>query len=95
MEPVWSHSGRELFYRNGDGDLVAADVVTVPTFSVTRQQVLFSAIGYSSNVFDPQFDISRDDQRFLMIVRDEPDIASEIVVVINWFEELKTRMENQ
>jgi serine/threonine-protein kinase len=88
-EPVWAHSGRELFYRDGEGDLVAADVVTIPTFRVTRQQVLFSAIGYRSNVFDPQFDISRDDQRFLMIARDEPEVASEIVVVMNWFEELK------
>ncbi|MCZ6857326.1 MAG: protein kinase, partial [Gemmatimonadetes bacterium] len=93
-EPVWAHSGRELFYRNGDGDLVAADVVTAPTFRVTRQQVLFSAIGYNSNDFDSQYDVSLDDQRFLMIIRDEPDVASAIVVVTNWFEELKEQLGN-
>ncbi|NNG16680.1 MAG: hypothetical protein HKM89_09380 [Gemmatimonadales bacterium] len=88
-EPLWAHSGRELFYRNGDGDLVSAAVVTTPTFTVSRQQVLFSAVSYSANVFAPEFAVSRDDQRFLMLLRDEPDIASEMVVVMNWFEELR------
>jgi serine/threonine-protein kinase len=94
-EPVWSHSGRELFYRNGNGDLVAASVVTVPSFLVTRQQILFSAVGYVANVFDQQFDVSRDDQRFLMLQHDEPDVASEVVVVMNWFEELKAQSGEQ
>jgi eukaryotic-like serine/threonine-protein kinase len=89
-EPVWSHSGREIFYRDGAGDLVAAEVASNPTFSVTRQQALFSAIGYRANEFDTQFDVSLDDQRFLMIQSVEPDITSEFVVVLNWFEELKS-----
>ncbi len=88
-EPIWAHSGRELFYRNGDGDLVAATVVTTPTFSVRRQQVLFSAVGYKANVFAAEFDVSRDDQRFLMIRQDQPDNASETIVVMNWFETLR------
>jgi hypothetical protein len=88
-EPVWAHSGRELFYRNGDGDLVTATVVTTPTFSVRRQQVLFSAVGYKANVFAAEFDVSRDDQRFLMIRQDEPDDASETIVVLNWFTALR------
>ena len=88
-EPIWSHSGRELFYRNGAGELVAAEVVTGPTFSVTRQQALFSTTGYRSNLFDRQYDVALDDQRFLMILAEQPDVASEFVVVLNWFEELK------
>ncbi len=88
-EPVWARSGRELFYRNGDGDLMAAAVVTTPTFSVRRQQVLFSAVRFKANVFDPAFDVSQDDQRFLMIRQDEPDDASETIVVLNWFTALR------
>ena len=33
-EPVWSRGGGELFYRNGQGEMVAAQVVTEPTFAV-------------------------------------------------------------
>jgi len=42
-----------------------------------------------ANIFDPQFDVSPDDDRFLMLQHDEPDVASELIVVMNWFEELK------
>jgi Tol biopolymer transport system component len=34
--PLWAHSGRELFYLNGAGEMVAAQVVTEPSFSGTR-----------------------------------------------------------
>jgi serine/threonine-protein kinase len=88
-EPLWAHSGRELFYKNGDGDLVAAAVATTPAFSVRSQQVLFSSVDYSSNVFTPEYAISPDDQRFLMIRREEPELANEVVIVLNWFEELR------
>ena len=43
------------------------------------------------------YDVSRDDQRFLMIKRDsatgdQPSALASIVVVLNWFEELKQRV---
>jgi hypothetical protein len=37
------------------------------------------------------FDVSRDGQRFLM-TRQNESVASEIEVVLNWFEELKARV---
>ena len=42
-EPVWSHSGRELFYRNGLGEMVAVPVETEPTFAPGQPEVLFPA----------------------------------------------------
>jgi Tol biopolymer transport system component len=39
-EPVWSHSGRELFFRQGK-KLMAADVMAAPRFSAGRPRVLF------------------------------------------------------
>ena len=91
---MWAHSGRELFYRNGDGDLVVADVVASPTFRVAQHQILFSALGYAANEFDSQYDVSLDDQRFLMILLGEEDAVGEMAVVMNWFEELKERVPN-
>jgi hypothetical protein len=88
-EPVWGHSGGELFYRNGDGDIVAAAVVTEPSFRVTRQQALFSGLDYGSNIFSTQYDVSDDGQRFLMVLRGRSGVAGEAVVVMNWTEGLR------
>ncbi|HSG48030.1 MAG TPA: protein kinase [Longimicrobiales bacterium] len=88
-EPVWARSGDELFYRNGNGDVVAATVVSEASFRVTRQQALFSGIDYGANIFSPQFDVSDDGQRFLMVLRGSPGAAGEAVVVMNWTEGLR------
>ena len=85
-EPQWSHSARELFYRDADGNLVAAEVKTSPTFSVDRLVALFSAAEFVSNEGSPQYDVSFDDRRFLMI---RP--IDKLIVVENWFEELKAK----
>ncbi len=44
-EPLWSHRGNELFYRDGSGNLVAVAVNTTPRFSLGRSTALFSAAG--------------------------------------------------
>ena len=54
-----------------------------------RQQVLFSAVRYKANVFAREFDISPDDQRFLMIRQDTQDNTSETIVVLNWLGALR------
>ncbi len=35
------------------------------------------------------YDISPDGQRFLMIQREQDLVPTEIIVILNWFEELK------
>lgn len=42
-DPQWSHSGRQLFCRDGAGNLVAHEVQTTPTFSLGRSTALFAA----------------------------------------------------
>ena len=37
------------------------------------------------------YDVSADDQRFLMVREDGPASASRIVVVLNWDEEVKAK----
>ena len=90
-EPLWSHRGTELFYRDASGDLVAVAVNANRTFSVGRSTTLFPAAGYESSQFTPQYAVSRDDRRFLMIRPLETRSPDNIIVVENWFEELKAK----
>jgi serine/threonine-protein kinase len=93
-QPVWSHDGREVFYRDFDGGMYAASVRLNPTFEPGPVVRLFPNAGYAGSGVKGTgrtYDVSRDGHRFLMI-KVEPDpaaTASSIVVVLNWFEELK------
>src|SRR6184192_2692801 len=86
-EPLWSHRGGELFYRAASGDLVAVAINTNPRFSLGRSAALFPAAGFTSLRFGPQYAVAPDDRRFLMIRAGTPD---KLIVVENWFEELRT-----
>ena len=88
--PVWAHSGRELFYRNGAAQLVAAEIQTNPTFSVPRQSTLFALEGFFSGFDHPAYDVSPDDQRFVMLRAASSD--SHLIVVQNFLEELKKKV---
>lgn len=90
-EPQWSHSGRELFYRDGHGNLVAVEVKTTPTFSLGRSTALFPAWGFHSFPAGSQYAVSSDDQRFLMIRPVAASGSDKLIVVDNWFEELKAK----
>ena len=92
--PAWARTGRELFYLDGAGALTAVPIQTTPVFSAGDSRKLFEA-RYFSAVQGRSYDISPDGQRFLFI-KDVPaanqatDYAPpNIVVVLNWFEELK------
>jgi hypothetical protein len=92
--PRWSFNGRELFYRNGRQMMMVA-VEAGPTFRVGIPTVLFE--GDYLQETDVQgahnYDVSRDGQRFLMVAPPARDQGEEarprIVVVQQWFEELK------
>ena len=92
-KPVWAHSGRELFYLDGRSALTTVSTQTTPSFSVGNPTKLFDA-RYLSAVQARSYDVARDDQRFLMIKDTAADQTStstpaSMVVVLNWFEELK------
>jgi DNA-binding SARP family transcriptional activator/Tol biopolymer transport system component len=90
-EPLWSHRGTELFYRDASGNLVAVEVNTNPTFSVGRATALFPAAGYTSRGFTQQYAVAPDDRRFLMVRPVGSGSPDNIIVVENWFEELKAK----
>ena len=49
--PLWSHDGRELFYRSGDA-LMAVKVVTEPVFTAGKPETLFSGKYVGLNLRD-------------------------------------------
>jgi serine/threonine-protein kinase len=90
-EPIWNPKGKELFYRSGD-KMMTVDVVTQPSFSIGKPRMLFQGPYLPTNTTTPMYDVSPDGHRFLMIKASEATASSsltQIVVVLNWTEELK------
>lgn len=85
MDPAWAPSGRELFYRNGDS-LMVAQVSTGSGFRVTGRDLLFR-----EDFVQAGFDVHPNGNTFLMTRREE-DPRYEMVIVFNWFEEVRRRM---
>jgi serine/threonine-protein kinase len=94
QEPVWSPRGNELFYKGGSGVLVAAQLSTVPTFSVTARTQLFDIGPFDGNQGHPRYQVTKDGQRFLMSAIPQTQGRAELVFVLNWLEELKARKAN-
>jgi serine/threonine-protein kinase len=64
-EPVWAHSGRELFFRSGDS-LMAATITPGPTLTVTARRLLFTGSFVSGDAYR-EYDVAPDDQHFVML----------------------------
>jgi Tol biopolymer transport system component/tRNA A-37 threonylcarbamoyl transferase component Bud32 len=92
MNPLWSRDGKELFYRNDDGDMIAVEI-TSGTPPVGRQRVLFSALPYIFASPHRSYDVGHDG-RFLMLrlVADAALESAPLVVVENFFEELRRKV---
>ncbi len=94
-EPLWAHSGHELFYRSLAGQMVAIPITTTPALTVGPERVLFADTTYLEAPSYRAYDVSRDDQSFIML-RVLPETAAaptgQLVFVDNWFTELKARV---
>ncbi|UCE21756.1 MAG: serine/threonine-protein kinase [Candidatus Aminicenantes bacterium] len=86
-EPLWSRDGQELFYRSRDNKIVSVEVDTGPVFTSGARKVLFEDV-YVRRYQHTNYDIHPDNQRFVMIKSSEK-ISTEMIVVLNWFEELR------
>ena len=95
----WAHSGRELFFEAPSGDMMVVPVTPGPTFTPGAPQRVFplgsGLIG--SNVV-ALYDLTPDDKRFVMVrlaaVNQAPG-AGQLVLVDNWSDELKAKMEKK
>jgi len=100
--PVWAPSGRELFYLDRNNLLTVVPVQMTTTFSAGNPTKILDTRYYAGSTpvgLDLRgYDISPDGQRFLMIKENAPTeqtsttTPASMVVVINWFEELKARV---
>jgi hypothetical protein len=104
--PLWLPDGKELFYRSDDS-FIAVEVETDPAFKIGNSAVLFKG-RYALNPDANEcvlWDIHPDGKRFLMVKPPATAAAKssagegaapapqpKIIVVLNWFEELKERV---
>jgi Tol biopolymer transport system component len=82
----WSRDGREIFFTNGNNELARVAVVPGNSFSVADQRVLFSLRGVTN------WDVAPDGKRFVMIRDRAGKERNKLIVVENFFEELKARL---
>jgi len=96
--PVWARSGKELFYRAPDGAVMGVAVEVAGDDANFRAGTPAKLVegGYltvgATTSPGRTYDVSLDGQRFLLIkelATDATSVPREIVVVENWFEELK------
>lgn len=92
--PLWSPDGRELFYVGSEGMMVVS-IELEPTFTQGTEELLFDLGPYWKPFERPnrRIAISPEGDRFLMFKSaggvDETAQTTSIIVVQNWFEELK------
>ena len=91
IAPVWSHSGKELFYRSNQDAIMTVAVHPGSTFSFDPPKRLFSTAQYIGIGPVPSFDVSPDDKRFLLLRETASNERNELIVVQNWTEEMRQR----
>ncbi len=87
-QPLWTADDGEIVYRSGDR-MMSVPIVTEPEIQLGTSTTLFESSFHHGEWGWVNYDVSRDGQRFAMlqpVAETEPD---EIVIVLNWFEELE------
>ena len=97
--PHWSHTGRELFYKNGAQALVAVAVVPGVTFTVGAQVTLFTTSGFAGA--PPSilyYDVAPDDKRFVFFRKATENgnvKVDPLVQVVNWGVEVRAKLKGK
>jgi serine/threonine-protein kinase len=82
----WAHSGREWFFRSGEGDLMSVDVSAGERLQLSSPHV----VTRRAREVTRNYDAFRDDQSFLFMEDDGE--GARFILVLNFFEELKLRV---
>jgi Tol biopolymer transport system component len=85
-EALWSPTGDKIIYRNRQ-QFLGVDVSTKNGFQVSRPRVLFE--GPYLNVPGWSHAIAPDGRRHLVLVSSQEQSTNRLVVVTNWFAEVK------
>jgi len=92
LNPIWSRTGDEIFFWS-DADMRSVKVISTDRLEFTTPVTLFTRPAHRN-----EFDVTADGQQFLHVVPDRDADAParlEIQVVLNWFEELRSRVPRQ
>jgi DNA-binding winged helix-turn-helix (wHTH) protein/Tol biopolymer transport system component len=89
--PRWSRNGRRIVYRSGKRMMVV-DVAAGASFTAGQPQVLAAVPFEPGGLATPNYDITADGRRLLLItpVKDPPRLP--LIVVENWFAELREKL---
>jgi Tol biopolymer transport system component len=95
--PVWSPTGRELFYLDSYARVVAAEVSAGAgvTLSVGRRTPLFDASGLELDNFHTSFSVTPDGRTLMFLSRRRPaeaEMDARVVWVDDWFQDLRERL---
>ena len=85
---MWSRSGRELFFRTPSGEMMAVPITGGNTFQAGTPVKLFNNPHLLSSQRHHAYDVSLNDQQFIMI-RNSQKNAQTLGVVLNWGTEIK------
>jgi serine/threonine-protein kinase len=97
VQPLWSRSGKELFYVSNEV-VMRVPVTLASTLALGIPEKLFATASFAlrGGGLGRMYDVSLDGQRFLVIkestAADQSPPSARIVLVQNWFEELKARV---
>jgi len=88
--PNWSSDGKELFYVDGDGQMMAVAVNTGgPEFQLGAATALFKTRMFSDSSVFHEFSVSHDGQRFLVGTLIGDTKSPRPTVILNWPAALK------
>jgi len=87
----WRSDGKELFYLSGEGQLMAVDIATSPSFQPGVAKTLFQTriVGGGPTQVSHRWDVSADGQRFLINTVGPVSNSPPVTVVLNWEAGLK------
>lgn len=92
IEPVWSPTGREIFYRSPNGQrVIAVEVHSSPTFSVGARRVLFEGPYPVGRSYWSDYDVWSNGNEFVMVAADVT-ATPELHVVMNWTADIIRRL---
>jgi serine/threonine-protein kinase len=92
--PLWASDTEVVYVDYATGNFVAAMLELGETVRVVERTPLFATNSYAYSENSPMYDVSRDGQTFLFLKGQQASEAQPIVV-LNWFEEIKRRIEEQ
>jgi eukaryotic-like serine/threonine-protein kinase len=94
-QPRWAPDGRELFYLDAAGRIVAAQVRTVPGFAVGRLEPLFETSALLLDAFHQSYEVTPDGRSVIFLRPHTTGRAAatpRLVVAEHWLDELGDRL---